>query len=139
MAGQAVNLPPAVDEAFKWQCGKYKAAFICSLQEEARHVYGPHELDAEQKARFLALGTCVCGVTFSSSVDAARKLWAHWDALRGGNGDEMLMQDKPVGLVISYQHPDLDFVAEAWLISDAAVVGGKGSLCLEVLPEEVMH
>ena len=139
MAGQAVNLPPALHEAFRWQLGRYRAAWSSVVQEEASIVYGPHQLDVEEKALFLALGTCVFGVTFSSSAGAAGQLWAHWSAPRGGNGDEMIKGDMPVRLVISHEHPDLDPVAGAWLISDAAVVEGQGSLCLEVDLCEVMH
>ena len=139
MAGHVVTLTTALDRAYRWQCDRYKAAWTSTLHEEASIVYGPLEPDDEEKARFLAAGTCVCGVTFWPSAFDVKLLWALWDAPRDGNGDEIWKQDKPVGLVISHQHPDLDRVADAWLISDAAVVGGKGSLCLEVLPEEVMH
>ena len=122
MAGHVVTLTTALDRAYRWQCDRYKAAWTSTLHEETSIVYGPLEPDDEEKARFLAAGTCVCGVTFWPSAFDVKLLWALWDAPRDGNGDEIWKQGKPVGLVISHQHPDLDRVADAWLHSKNSLV-----------------
>ena len=140
MALGYVDLPSALDSAFSWQSRLYRSAWDSIVYEEARHVYGPYELEGEERVRFLGAGTCVFNVEFCRSEEKPNRFFACWAAADDGNDEKLSwekgFEDKPVYLVISIKHPDLDLVVGAKLVSAVEVVHGIGRLCLEVDPKE---